>query len=212
MGSKVKKGFSQSKLANSQGFSLLEVLVVVGLIAIISAIIIPDISQIFRESLEAFARKNSNLYREARDHAMLTSRVVRVRYDLDEQKYWVEEAPGDFLLPTKKSLEEKERKLDRLSDEEKAKYADPSRMVKSITNRKTPVPDGLRVAGMLSPRSPELIEEGTGDFYYFPHGIGEAAVIHIESLDGDKRSLVVQPATGKTKVEVGFYFPAEDKR
>lgn len=197
---------------NQQGFTLLEVLVVVGLIAILSAIIIPDIGQIFRESLEAYVRKSANLFREARDHAMLTSRVVRVRFDLDEQKYWVEEAPGNFLMPTKESIEEKERKLERLSEEERAKYADPFRIVKSITGKKKTVPDGLRVSGLLSPRSPQLIEEGVADFYYFPHGIAEAAVIHIENIDGEKRSLVVQPVTGKTKVEVGFYFPAEDSR
>lgn len=200
------------RFSGVEGFTLLEVLVTIGLIAIISAIVIPDIGQIFRESLEAYARKSANLYREARDHALLTSRVVRVRIDLDEQKYWVEEADGSFLLPTEKMIEERKEKLERLSEEEKLKFADPFRMVKSITSRKTPVPDGIRVAGMLTPRSSQLIEEGIGDFYYFPHGAAENAVIHIENLEGEKRSLVIQPITGKTKVEVGFYFPAEDRR
>lgn len=202
----------QGFMFNEEGFTLLEVLVTISLIAIISAIVIPDIGQIFRESLEAYARKSSNLFREARDHALLTSRVVRVRFDLDEQKYWVEEADGYFLLPTKKSLEERERKLERLSEEEKSEFSDPFRMVDSITRRKTPVPDGIRVSGMLTPRSAELLEEGIGEFYYFPHGAAENAIIHIENIEGEKRSLVVQPTTGKTKVEVGFYFPAEDRR
>lgn len=197
---------------NDRGFTLIEVLVTVGLIAIISAILIPDIGQIFRESLEAFARKNANLFRESRDHALLTSRVVRVRFDLDEQTYWVEDAPGNFLLPTKKFLEEKEDALRFASDEDKEKYAEPFTLVKSITSQKKKVPDGLRIAGVLTPRSPELIEEGVVEFYYFPHGIAEAAVIHLENSDGAKRSLVIQPVTGKTKVEEGFYFPNEDKR
>lgn len=195
---------------DSSGFSLIEILVGLTLIALVTAIMIPNMTSVFRASLDSYARKAANLFREARDYAILTNRVVRIQFDLDKQEYWVEDAPAAVLLPKKNDVAYED-----MSDEEKEKEAKRQKqfqMTKGLTKKKTGIPNGLRIQAVLSPRSQKAITEGTADIYYFPHGIAEAAVVHLEDLEGNKRSLVIHPVTGKTRVHAGFYFPSEDKK
>ena len=186
-------------------FSLLEILITISLIALFTAVLLPNVTDIFRVNLDSFARTEAGLFREARDHAILTSRVVRLRFDLDKQTYWVEDAPGSFLLP--ETTNERSAGIFDKKKKEKGRF----NLVKLINKKKKVVPDGLRIAAILSPRSPEIIEEGFADVYYFPHGIGEAVVLHMEDQDGEQRSLILNPITGKTRIEVGFYFPGSRK-
>ena len=86
------------------------------------------------------------------------------------------------------------------------------RLVKEITKKKEVVPNGIRINEVISPRYKDPIDKGTVDIYYFPHGIAEAAVIHIEDQETIKRSLIVHPITGKTKIEFGEYDPKKENR
>jgi prepilin-type N-terminal cleavage/methylation domain-containing protein len=198
------------QLKPKNGFSLIEILVTLAIIAFVSALVIPNTTSVFRASLDSFARKSVNQFREARDYAILMNRVVKIQFDLDKQTYWVEDAPANFLLPKKR-----ERDDDELSEEEKKadeKKQKSFQMTKTITKKKMEIPSGLRIHAVISPRSKKIITEGLADIIYFPHGAAEAAVIHLEDLEGNKRSLVVHPITGKSRLVSGYYFPSEDKK
>ena len=193
----------------SSGFSLIEILVTLAIIALVSALVIPNTTSVFRASLDSYARKAVNQFREARDFAILMNRVVKIQFDLDKQNYWVEDAPADFLLPKKREND------DELSDEEKKKDQKKNqafRMTTTITKKKLNIPSGLRIHAVISPRSKKILTEGMADIVYFPHGSAEAAVIHLEDMEGNKRSLIVHPITGKTRLVSGYYFPSEDRK
>lgn len=187
-----------------KGFSILEVLISLTLIAILTAIIIPSTQYAFRTSLDSFTVSWAGLFREARDHAILKNVVVRVRFDLDKQSYWVEEAPGVFLLD-KLSREVQEREESEKEEEEESE--EETIFTKSDISKEKQIPEGIRMVSIVSPETKEIIENGLGEIYYFPHGIAETAILNIEDIDGNRRNLTVNPLTGKTKVENGFYLP-----
>lgn len=202
------------------GFSLIEIMVVLALIGLITAVMLPGTTSIFRTSLDSFARKAANLFREARDYAILSNKVVRVSFDLDKQEYWIEDASGSILLPSVKEQEEINERLNDKSgikkkseeDEEKKAEKNPFRLTRELNKKHQVVPQGLRIAAVISPRMPRPIQEGQAEVYYFPHGSSEAAVIHLEDMDGNRRSLILHPITGKSRLVPEFYFPSEDKR
>ena len=202
--------FTSASKSPEGGFSLIEILVGLTLIALVTAVMIPGTASIFRANLDSYARRAASMFRESRDYAILMNRVVRIAIDLDKQQYWIEDAPATFLLPQKSAVP-----LADMSDEEKErekKKQQQFRMTKDIVKAKIDVPNGLRIHAVISPRSTKVITEGIAEIYYFPHGVAEPAVIQLEDVEGNKRSLVVHPITGKTRLEVGYYFPSEDRK
>ncbi len=193
---------------NQDAFSLIEVLVVLALIVFISVLVIPNSLTVLRTSLDSFSRRMANTFRESRDYALLTSKVVKVTFDLDKQEYWVEDAPGSFLMPAPKEDKDESE----AEKEKKKKAGSPFRLTRELNKNKNSVPSGLSIAEVVSPRSKKAIQEGVAEIFYFPHGMAEAAVIHLEDMDGNRRSLIIHPITGKSQLTVGFYFPGEEKK
>lgn len=200
------------------GFSLIEIMVVLALIGLITAIMLPGTTSIFRQSLDSFCRRSANVFREARDYAILSNKVVRVSFDLDKQEYWIEDASGAILLPSVKEQEEENERqeangrIKKKRDDEDKKEEPQFRLTRELNKKRQVVPQGLRVASVISPRLKRPIQEGNAEVYYFPHGSSEAAVLHLEDMEGNRRSLILHPITGKTKIVPGFYFPGEEKR
>lgn len=197
-----------SKRSSSRGFTLIEIMVVVALIALISAFTIPTIATVFGRSVDEFAQELSGLFRECRDYALLKDKIVRIRFDLDKQQYWIEDGPATILLPSGEAAEK--AKEDQKRDPEKNKS--PFRIAKELQRDKKKIPSGIKLVEVLSPRFPQPIKEGEADFFYFPNGMSEAAVLHLEAGKDDvKRSLVVHPLNGTSKLVEGFVLSGSAK-
>ena len=76
-----------------EGFSLIELLVVVALMALIGTMAIPSISNVFKISLGSTTRDLATTIRYAYNAAMMTKKVHRLVYDLKANRYWVEVGP-----------------------------------------------------------------------------------------------------------------------
>ncbi len=190
----------RTSLADSAGFSLIEILIVIALVALITAVGIPSINNAFRTSKESFARKMAITLREARDRAMLTDKLVRLRIDLDNQEYWLEEAPSNYMLPTQpeRGLSERER------EEKKKKEEGTFRLLKEITSAKVKLPTGLSLVEVISPRAKMPMKEGIADVYFYNNGSTDGVAIHLEDEDKVKQSLKLHPVTGHSKLELGY--------
>lgn len=191
---------------NNHGFSLLEILIALTLIAVITSTVVINFDSVFRTKSEVFSRKAATIVRSARDYALLKKRVVRLRIDLKEQTFWVESGPNSTLLLSQEEEERLKRKLgdEKFAEEQKQRGF---RAVKSITDDKQAIPDGVRVTQVLSPRYPDAITNGVIDIYFFPNGFSEASVISLEDYAGTKQSLIINPLTGKIRMEYGDYDP-----
>ena len=80
----------------SAGFSLLELLIVLGLIGSIAAIIVPNLGFSFTSQMQAGLRDFTSTVRATFDNAVLTGRVQRLVLIPKTGTYWTEVAPLGF--------------------------------------------------------------------------------------------------------------------
>lgn len=193
-------------IVRNKGFTLLEIMIVIALIALVTALMAPGFTGVFRTSNESFTRQVSLLLRDARDRALLNDKLIRLRLDFDKQEFWLEEAPSSYLVP-----KSEERAKDRFAKEDSDKKDESAfRMLSELTKEKRSLPKGLKLVELISPRHKDPIKEGTSDVFFFPNGNADGAVLHFETEDKTQQSLIIHPITGQSKVKPGFV-TQEDK-
>ena len=71
-------------------------------------------------------------------------------------------------------------------------------MDKTITRAKTSLPGGVVYEDLITGQSPTPITEGTVYTHFFPQGLTEQTVIHIQDQAHHHVSLVIAPTLGDT--------------
>ncbi len=184
--------------SNNSGFTLIELLVVVALIALITVMTLPGMSSYFRISMNSITREMATTIREAYNSTMVTGRVHRLAMDLEKNKYWVESGPRTYLLHTKESKEKEEYRLRWFSDKKKTS---DFRIEPTITRKPISLPDDVKFKDIITQQNDDPITEGMAYIHFFPNGIAEQSIIHLEDQGENQVSLVVSALIGKTKVE-----------
>jgi prepilin-type N-terminal cleavage/methylation domain-containing protein len=85
------------KTSRQGGFSLLELLIVLGLIGALAAAILPGIGLTFGSQMSMALRDVSTQMRAVFDSAILTGRIHRLVINLKTGEYWAEAAPLGYL-------------------------------------------------------------------------------------------------------------------
>jgi type II secretory pathway pseudopilin PulG len=175
-------------------------MIVIALIALISAVAIPSLSNVFRSSREEFPRHLAISLREARDRAMLQNKLVRLRLDFDGQQYWFEEAPANYLKPkaVNNALSEREK------DEQKKAEGEAFREVTELAKEKQKVPRGMKLFEVISPRLKQPQRDGVADVYFYDNGNTDGATIHFEDEEKTRQSIKLHPITGQSKIVAGY--------
>lgn len=185
---------------SSEGFTLIEMLVVMGIIVLITFVALPSVTSYFEVSLNSATRDIATNIKEAYNAAMLSGRVHRVAYDLKEHSFWVESGPPDALLETKET-KDKDLRRKRLSKASDDKAPSKFTIEKSITRKKLVLPRGVTFEDIISQAGTEPITEGMAYTHFFPHGVAEQTLIHIRDQSKHQASLVITPLLG----QVDFY-------
>lgn len=193
---------------NRQGFSLIEMLVVVGIIAVLSTFVVPSISGFFRVSLSAAARDLAGVIKESFNATVVTRRVHRLAYDLDTHEYWVESGPETSLLETSESKEKEERKKKLLKNDEKEATSQFA-LEKTITRKKKSLPSGVKFEDIFTEQYKTPVKQGKVYTHFFPHGVTEQTLIHINNSSDQKISLSISTFLGKTQYDER-YVPLEE--
>lgn len=195
---------------NKRGFSLIEMLVVIGIIALIMGVAMPTVSSYFQLSLNSATRDLATVIKEAYNSAVITGKVSRLVYNFKEQSYWVETGPPDALLDTKETLEKEERrkKFSRLSDSGSSSKQSFS-MDTTITRKKLSLPRGVTFEDVITQQSNDPIVGGTAYTHFFPHGLTEQTIIHLTDQSKHHISLVITPLIGNTELYERYVTGAE---
>ena len=221
---------SQRRRRHTGGFTLLEVLIAVGLLAVVGGVVVRSIRVATRSDVRQAAGKIGGAVKYLFDRASTTGKIHRLVFDLDSGRYWAEVSDDKFLLPREKETEESRaaelEKRAREDEEEKRKQEESAR---SSNDRYAPNPEKyqpsewkpkrarfqpvkestarpvklsrVKVAGVWSPRSADLVREGKAYVYFFPLGFTEAAWLHVTNEKGEGGyTVAVHPLTGRTRV------------
>jgi general secretion pathway protein H len=187
--------------SRERGFSLVEMLIVVGLIGLLMLAALPKVSSYFRLSLNSAAREMASIVKEAYNATAITGKVHRLVYDLGSNTYWVESGPPTVLLDTAATREQNERRkrFSRNKDEEKS-TAEDFRIDQGVTRKKMALPRGVVFEDVVTEQYNEPLTKGTAYTHFFPHGITEQTTIHLMDSTQHHVSLIISPLVGRTTV------------
>jgi general secretion pathway protein H len=194
------------------GFSLIELLIVIGILGLVGLIAIPGISNTFRFSVQSSARELATLIKDASNSAQVTGRIHRLVYDIKNQQYWVESSAEATLMKSDESIRaEKERPkgLFFKDDEEEKKKNGGFRQEGLLTKKKRTLPIGVRFKDVFTEQSENPITEGLAYTHLFPQGMSEKSLIHLEDTSKNEISLTVSNLLGRCSVE-GRYIEAKE--
>lgn len=202
-----------ARLRNSHGFTLLEMLIVVGILGLVGIIAIPSISNTFRFSVQSSARELATLIKDATNSAQVTGRVHRIAYDIKNSQYWVESTTETTLLKSDESIKYEKDNSSRFSffkeDEEEKKKNGGFRQEGSLTKKKKSLPIGVSFKDVVTEQSEEPIVDGIAYTHIFPQGMTEKSLIHLIDTAKNEVSLIVKNLLGRCQVE-GRYIEAKE--
>jgi prepilin-type N-terminal cleavage/methylation domain-containing protein len=178
------------------GFSLIEMLVVVAIIALFSLIALRSIGSYTRVGLDTATRELAGTIKEAYNSTVITGKVHRLVYDLKNAQYWVEVGPASVVLETKETLEKEARRKRYRKDEEKPKSA--FGLDKTVTRKKVSLPTGVAFEDVLTQQNPEPLTEGIAYTHFFPQGFTEQTLIHLANESKQQITLAISPMVGRT--------------
>ena len=189
---------------NEEGFSLLEIIVVIAIIGTILAIAVPMMGNKRQQTSQIF-RSITVKFKEVRNRAKLYNSTYRFAFRLTEndQAYWVEKSSSITLID-KKALEEireKEKNQFRTDDKKDenapppAFQADTSFLKKELT-----LPKGYRFKQIESGSLDQAMTDGTAYIHFFPQGNLEPSAIQIEDPKKNIWTLVFNPITGQADI------------
>jgi len=180
----------------SQGFSLIEILIVLGLLALVTTVALPGITGAFRTGADAFARQTALVLGQARDRAMLADKLIRLRIDFEKQTMTLEEAPSNYLVPKAPERPLSGREKEEFEKLESEAYAP----VATIMKEPRALPKELKIIQVDSPRLKKPATEGLVDIYFFNNGHTDAATIYIKSDEDVYQAIILHPVTGMSRL------------
>ncbi len=186
---------------NSSGMTLIEILVVMGLMAFITVAVLSGLGTTNRAQIENTSRELATLIRATFDEASLKGRMTRIAIDIDKNEYWSELGPTEIQLLTAEQIEEERRLDSRRTEAERDSIKKPVFSInKELTKNKKSLPSAVSFTDVLTSQVKEPLEGGVVYAHAFPHGYMEKLTIHIKDNEKREATLIIDPISGKTRL------------
>lgn len=204
-----KRKVSSENLNSNLGFTLIEILIVVIIIAGVFSIFAPNFFSKSDRELRSEIRRLSLLAKDVRSRALISKNTHRIVFNIQEKivTFQVEEAEGKVLLDDPEDRLKFINGKKNLTDAELEAYmkTNPFKPVERFS-KKGP----LRLAPELTIKQIELqgikevFKTGEVEIYFMPEGFVELAVIQVQTRDETlKWTLATSPLTGVMDVFEG---------
>jgi type II secretory pathway pseudopilin PulG len=207
--------------------TLLEVLISIAIMMLMTAVMVPTLSNVLALEQRNAARKLALMYEQLHDEAVLRNRTFRIAFDLDANKYTVESSDSRasiFTDPTaRENYEEREKeRLEDMEEEDRKDYLDNQAKFQKVGDgefsKAFELPENTRFKMVYTPQYEEPVEprdqgrrkrRGEEDepniaySYLFANGFAEYTVIQIVEddalYDDEGFTIIVDPLSGKVE-------------
>jgi len=172
-----KRQNPKSKIRNPQsnGFTLVELLIVIVVLGLILTFAIPKLGELGEANLKRSARHLTGMIRFLRDDSQAKKAVYRIKFDIQNGHYWAE-----VLTQTSDKTVEFKRYQSTMVDE-------------------------VSLSGQTSFRNVQVASHPDDPYILFtPDGWVEHALIHLRDGDNKDFTLMVSPLTGNTDLREGY--------
>jgi general secretion pathway protein H len=190
-----------------RGYTLIELLIVIAIVAILSAAAVPALSSVTGADVRAAASELAAGCRYLFDTASLRHQQCRLALDLDGRSWWAECAQEARPDAEAAAADEEPGLSERFPDERSAEKRKLLARTKfgQFSDRlasKRKLPGNAAFVEVWSEHVREPVTKGMAYVYFQASGQAEAARIPI--ADGDHvYSVVTQPFTGRARVVTG---------
>lgn len=194
---------------NRRGFTLIEILVVIAVLAAIVGIGTPTIKNVLRTNLRSSAFQIASLSKFAYDSAVIRGRVHRIVFDFDKKTFQLQVSMSDEMVVEQEEDQEAASGLspDKKEEEKPQNFSDfPGEI-----GKKQKLASGVELDSVENLNTKKKYTQDIAYLYFFPQGATEDTIIR---LSGQKNrtgfySIRLNPLNGKAKVE-GRYLEAEE--
>lgn len=191
--------FYGSPVANEQGFTLIEILMVLGIVVLVLNFGIPVVSRITGQNINTSARKLISLVRGVRTDAILLNSIYRIKLDLEDNTYLVESQKQPGLLSESSLLSvqpDPKAQKNAPAPTDDGGFAPADKYFKEPM----PLPRGVAFKGILKEKEGTVVK-GLAYIYFFPNGLNEKAILYLNSSTAKEGgySLYIHPTAGKVE-------------
>jgi prepilin-type N-terminal cleavage/methylation domain-containing protein len=217
-----------------RGMSLLEVMVVMAILLVMTAILVPAGRSVFQLEQRGAARKLATVFERFHDEAVMRNRSYRVTFYLDENRYVIESGEAGALVAA--SPEDRERfeaatleKLQYMSEEEQKAFLhrerQPFESMEAAGKMEIELPGGVRLGGVYTPQYGHVVVPGEklegmeGDedsklrvqSYIMNNGFSEHTIVWIVDADDpeDGWTVEVEPLSGVVRLHGDLIDPRD---
>ena len=192
----------------NEGFTLLEIVIVVAILAFVAVMAIPKLSG-RKAEVQSMVRKIAITARELKYKSKLQNATYRLVIQIvpkpDESEleptelknqFWVEKAPGSVVLGN-----DDEESKDKDEDDENAP-PDPNGFIfdQQILKEPEVLPEGMVFERVELASQEEPITEGIVYIYFLPEGFVNESAIHLEFSEKLHWTIAIHPLTGRADI------------
>jgi len=194
----------------ARGFTLIEIGVVIGLMALMVGVVIPSLSSVSGATARATVTKLVSNIRAARDKALVIGGTCRVAFDLDKDVYSVECTKQPVAAVGAMTDDDEEpvtpEDLEDMDPEERYEHEIKmaTRFNGEVVLEGVPLDGGVTFKEIVVQHADEPQEKGVAYLYFFSSGLGERANIQLSRSDDEQWSILVSPLSNRLQVVPGF--------
>ena len=204
----------------NRGFTLIELLIGLAIIGLIMGLVVSKMGKLFEREMKNSASHLASTIRYIYNKSISEGVTLRLVFDLDEQKYWVESTSAEHFALKKEGEEDQTPKKKTEKKEEKGKKKEEKKEAgsESITPKEATftkeessllkavqLPKGVYFKDIYAEHQTAHLSEGQAYIYFFPQGYVERSVINLrDKEDAVHYSLTLNPITGAVVIERGY--------